>query len=220
MPGFFILCNFTTEAVMSKRSQSQSAQLTITILHGQEINDVIPELAALRIRVFRDFPYLYDGNETYERAYLATYTECPDSIVVLCWDGDTLVGASTGLPLSAEVDEFRTPFLNAGINDKALFYCAESVLLHEYRGRGVYRQFFEAREAHARALGLTGCVFCAVERPEDHPLRPNSYQSLNSVWRHMGYQSMLGILTSFSWKDINEDTESAKPMQFYLKNLF
>lgn len=194
--------------------------LRVECLYGVEISPVLEELADLRIRIFRDFPYLYDGSEDYERAYLATYTKCPDSIVVLCWEGDHLVGASTGLPLAAEVDEFRAPFLKAGINDKALFYCAESVLLPEYRGQGVYRQFFDAREKHARALGLSACVFCSVVRPDDHPLRPENYQSLDPIWKHMGYQPMSGIRTSFAWKDVDASGESTKPMQFYLKNLF
>ena len=37
-------------------------------------------LAAQRIRVFREFPYLYDGDVGYEREYLATYVHSPRSL--------------------------------------------------------------------------------------------------------------------------------------------
>eukprot|EP01031_Cornospumella_fuschlensis_P048144 gene48144-58971_t len=36
----------------------------------QSVADVLPALARLRITVFRDFPYLYDGDPAYEAAYL------------------------------------------------------------------------------------------------------------------------------------------------------
>ena len=47
------------------------AQLTTKRCSAGEIQAHVDELAALRIRVFRDFPYLYDGDLDYERAYLA-----------------------------------------------------------------------------------------------------------------------------------------------------
>ena len=47
--------------------------LRLERLSGDKLNQYIPELAELRIRVFRDFPYLYDGDLTYEEKYLQTY---------------------------------------------------------------------------------------------------------------------------------------------------
>ncbi|HLL24828.1 MAG TPA: GNAT family N-acetyltransferase, partial [Kofleriaceae bacterium] len=49
---------------------------------GDAIGPYLPALAALRIRVFREWPYLYDGSLAYEEAYLASYVS-PDAIVVL-----------------------------------------------------------------------------------------------------------------------------------------
>ncbi|MEZ4608155.1 MAG: hypothetical protein R2865_15535 [Deinococcales bacterium] len=62
------------------------------------INPLIPQVAALRISIFRDFPYLYDGNEAYERSYLGRYVSAQDGLLLLVFDGDKIVGASTGLP--------------------------------------------------------------------------------------------------------------------------
>ncbi len=39
-------------------------------LHGQELGPWLDVLGKLRIRVFREFPYLYDGSLEYERDYL------------------------------------------------------------------------------------------------------------------------------------------------------
>lgn len=185
-----------------------------------ELSRWLSALAALRIRVFRDFPYLYDGSLEYEESYLKTYTECPESIVVLVLDGDAVVGATTGLPLAAETEEFKRPFVAAGIAPEDIFYCAESVLLPEYRGQGLYKRFFLEREGQASALGgFTHTSFCCVQRPADHPLRPADYRPLDAVWRHFGYTPRADLMTTYPWQDIGEAEETDKPMMFWLKPL-
>ena len=110
--------------------------LRLERLSGDKLNHFIPELAQLRIQVFRDWPYLYDGDLAYEEKYLQTYIEAPDSVIVLAFDGDKVVGASTGIPLQHETDEVKAPFIAAGYDVSKIFYCGESVLLSEYRGQG------------------------------------------------------------------------------------
>ncbi|WP_432697836.1 GNAT family N-acetyltransferase [Marinobacterium sp. YM272] len=188
-------------------------------LRGAELEPWLDHVAALRIRVFRDFPYLYDGSPEYEAKYLRTYVETDSAVCVLALDGDRVVGASTGLALSDETEEFRRPFEQAGWNIDDIFYCAESVLLPEHRGAGFYKGFFREREAQAVALGKSISVFCAVQRPDDHPLRPAGYQPLDEIWRHFGYSARAGLVTEFSWQDVDHQDETAKPMQFYLKRL-
>ena len=199
-----------------------SDSLTIRRLTGSdpELRAFLPDLARLRIEVFRDFPYLYDGSVEYEEKYLETYTECPESIVVLVLDGDKAVGATTGLPMNAETEEFRKPFVEAGYDPAHIFYCAESVLLPAYRGRGVYPKFFAEREGHARALGRFDlCTFCCVQRPEDHPLRPADYVPLDRIWSKFGYVKHPELTTTYDWKDVDTAEETAKPMVFWLKSL-
>jgi hypothetical protein len=180
----------------------------------------LPDLARLRIQVFRDFPYLYDGSYEYEEKYLQTYVDCPESVVVLVLDGEQVVGATTGLPMDAESPEFQQPFLEHGYDPARIFYCAESVLLKEYRGRGVYPKFFAERENHARELGRFDlATFCCVQRPEDHPRRPADYAPLDRIWSKFGYVKHPEIHTSYSWKDLDEKEESPKPMVYWLKPL-
>ena len=199
-----------------------SDSLTIRRLTGSdpELRAFLPDLARLRIEVFRDFPYLYDGTVEYEEKYLETYTECPESIVVLVLDGEKAVGATTGLPMDAETEEFRKPFVEAGHDPARIFYCAESVLLPAYRGRGVYPKFFAEREGHARGLGRFDlCTFCCVQRPEDHPLRPADYVPLDRIWSKFGYVKHPELTTTYDWKDVDTAEETAKPMVFWLKSL-
>jgi GNAT superfamily N-acetyltransferase len=179
----------------------------------------LPGLARLRIGVFREYPYLYDGDETYERKYLQSYIDAPRSIVVLVYDGSELIGATTGLPMSDENAEFPQPFSHAGYDISKIFYCGESVLDGRYRGRGIYRQLFAAREQHARALGFTLCAFCCVQRAPDHPLRPSDYTPLDAVWRHFGYREHSDLFTRYTWKDIDQSASGEKVMRFWSKPL-
>lgn len=112
--------------------------ITIKRFTGQdpELQRYLPDLARLRIEVFRDFPYLYDGSYEYEEKYLKTYTQSPESVIVLVLDGEKVVGATTGIPMEHETEEFQKPFLEHGYDPKKIFYCGESVLLKDYRGRG------------------------------------------------------------------------------------
>lgn len=195
--------------------------IDIISVEGANIAQWLDQLAELRIRIFRDFPYLYDGTMDYERNYLETYVNSNDSIAVLALDQGQVIGASTGLPLSDEEPDFQAPFQRAGYDLDKIFYCAESVLLPAYRGQGIYKHFFEQREVKAQGIGhIRWMTFCAVERAEDHPLRPKNFQPLNAVWQRFGYSPAPGLKTSFTWKDIDEASPSPKIMAFYLKLLW
>lgn len=188
-------------------------------LTGADLDAVLDDVARLRITVFRAWPYLYDGDAAYERRYLQVYRDSASAIVVGAFDGDRLIGASTGMPLSDHADDFGDAFDGSGIAMDEVFYCAESVLLPEYRGHGIGHAFFDQREDHARKLGFDTVAFCGVVRPDDHPLRPEGARSLAPFWRGRGYVPLEGAIASFSWKDIDQDQETEKPLQFWMRRL-
>jgi len=196
------------------------SEISIKHLPGPELGPYLADLARLRIAVFRDFPYLYDGTVEYEEKYLQTYLNSPESIVVLALDGAKVIGASTGLPMEHETEEFKRPFVEHGYDPAKIFYCGESVLLKEYRGKGIYKQFFLGREGQARKLGrFDWCSFCCVQRPADHPLRPADYVPLDAVWSKFGYVQHPELQTTYKWKDVDQAEETAKPMVFWLKDI-
>jgi GNAT superfamily N-acetyltransferase len=192
---------------------------TLTI-SGKELEAYIPDLARLRITVFREYPYLYDGTDAYEQAYLQTYMASGSAMAVLAFDNDQIIGASTGIPMADETAAFKQPFMDKGINPETLFYCGESVLLPDYRGRGIYKRFFSGREDYARSLGgFKNSCFCAVVRPDNHPLKPEGYTPLDEIWQHFGYQPKADLITYYPWKDIDQAESIDHPMMFWLKTL-
>ncbi len=196
-----------------------SKNIRIERKSGSALIEHISDLARLRIEVFRDFPYLYDGDIEYEKKYLQTYIDCPESVIVLAFDGDEVVGASTAIPMKHETIEIQKPFIDHGYNLDEVFYCSESVLNKNYRGLGIGVRFFEEREAHAAELGgFKHITFCCVERPIDHPLRPENHVPLDAFWNKRSYVKHPELHTEYVWKDLDDEGETAKPMTFWLKH--
>lgn len=186
---------------------------------GPEVEKYLDRVAQLRIRVFLDFPYLYDGTPEHEQEYLGRYLQAKDFALILAQDGEQVVGASTCLPLSQEIDEIRQPLVDAGYDAAKVLYLGESVLDKAYRGRGIGKSFFRLREAHGYHLQKTFASFCAVDRPADHPLRPAGYQPLHAFWQKEGYRKLADVRARLFWKDIDQEAESEKPLTFWIKKL-
>lgn len=193
--------------------------IELRCVQGPALGPWLPAVAALRIEVFREYPYLYDGDFDYERRYLETYLRSAQALVVLALDGEQVVGASTGIPLRDELPEIREPFETAGFPVASVFYFGESVLLGAYRGQGIGHRFFDAREAHALASpGIRYTAFCAVERAENHPLRPASHRTLDAFWQSRGYRRIPAMQAWLEWKDIDQPASTSKPLTFWLRD--
>ncbi len=195
------------------------AMIEIVRLTGSGILSCLEDLANLRIKVFREFPYLYDGSIGYERDYLASYAECPESVVVLATDGDKIVGASTGLPLVVADPGFRKPFEGAGARMDEIFYFGESVLEKSARGQGIGHRFFDERENHAVALGFRVATFCSVVRPEDHPRKPAGYRTHDAFWSKRGYEKQPDLVAELAWREIGDRQDVMNRLAFWTKKL-
>ncbi len=185
---------------------------------GASVAPYLPAVAALRIEVFREWPYLYDGTLAYEERYLAGYTG-PEAMVAIAFDGHDVVGASTAMPVTAHADEVAPPLAAAGLDVATVYYFGESVLRADRRGVGLGHRFFDEREAQARRLGYRHVAFCAVERAADDRRRPAGHVPHDAFWRKRGFVRRPDIVARFAWKDVGDDAETEKPMVFWLREL-
>lgn len=191
--------------------------LSVRSLTGEQIVPLIEDLAALRMAVFAEWPYLYAGDRAYEEWYLREFAAAEGSVLVLAQDGGKPIGAATASPMPAQKDEFRRPFEQNGISTDDMFYFGESVLLPEYRGRGLGHAFFDHREAQAARWGARSTVFAAVIREPNHPARPAGYSPLDAFWTKRGYRPVPGSVMELAWQDHGERAESLKTLQCWMR---
>jgi GNAT superfamily N-acetyltransferase len=192
-------------------------EFSLQCLEGPQALKFLDLIAELRITVFKEFPYSYDGNIEYEKKYLKNYTKHNRALIILAKKDDKIIGASTCIPMEYAEPAFSNPFSDAGYDPYDFMYYGESVILPEYRGKGIGKEFFIEREKHARKFKKSIATFCAVERnKKDYP---QDYRPLDEFWRKQGFNPSK-ISTEFEWKMIHSDKPEKHKLNFWMKNLF
>ncbi len=186
-------------------------------LTGKDIKPYIKELAKLRIKIFREYPYLYDGDAAYEEKYLHDYSMHESNVCILLIDNSQIVGASTGMWLKHSDKEFQSCFLDKNIPIDNIYYFGEFIVYKSYRGKGAGRMLLEHSEKHAISLGAKTTALCTIERKEK-PLPDDSCHPYKPLWRKLGYQPNSNLIIYYKWKEIDEDKASSKPMKFWIKS--
>lgn len=184
---------------------------------GHEAISHFNEMATLRIEIFKDYPYLYQGTMEYETTYIHRYFKTNNSFVLIVKDADMVVGMTTCILANEEEPILNQVFEKFNYNTKEILYLGESLLLPSYRGQGLGKLFFEEREKFGQSCGINKFAFCSVIRQEDHPLKPKNYRNLSTFWLSQGYQPQAGMTTELSWIDINQTVETQKTMQYWMK---
>ena len=198
----------------------EKLSVEVRLLTRSEAEARLNEMASLRINVFKDFPYIYDGSLDYEVKYLSRYLKAENAQFIAALNQQNqLVGLATCLPLSEEDNFVQKPFLDASLNLEEIFYFGESVLLPQYRGNGVGHKFFDLRELVAQNYGSKYTYFCVVNRSEQHPLRPLEYRPLDAFWKSRGYSKIENLKSYFKWKDLDESEETPKEMIYWKRSL-
>ena len=195
--------------------------ITEQLLTGSAVADSLADLASLRIEIFQEFPYLYDGRREDELRYLKLYAEAPESFVITVTASDKVVGAATGIPLRHEHQGLIEPFAGSAYPVDEIYYVGELLLYPAYRNQGLGLRLVTKVEAQVCSLGTYRYLTCStVLRPDDHPRRPTQtqYLPIDRFLARTGFRPLPGMTTEFSWRETDGDTRT-HPMKFWIKEL-
>lgn len=194
--------------------------MEISTLKGQQINPYLDEVAKLRMEIFRDWPYLYEGDIDIEKNYLKVYSDSEDSILVCAKDNNKVVGLAIGLPAKESIEEVQDAFNNYGSTMDKCYYFADAILLERYRGKKVGLKMIQTFENAVESLGKYDWIyFCEIVRDTNDPRLPSDYNSLDPFWEGLGYNIMSNWQTSIDWVDIGEKKKSPHNLRFRRKPL-
>lgn len=127
--GLVLHCGLVMASVMIAKGIRASMQ----IIRGPEIENHIDDLGKFRIEIFREYPYLYDGNIQFERVYLSPYSRNPESLLLILQDAHGIIGACTGTPLTGEDNDFQNAFV--GENKDEIYYIGAVILRADSRSK-------------------------------------------------------------------------------------
>ncbi len=193
--------------------------LTETLLTGGAIATALDDLATLRLSIFEEYPYLYRGERAHELAYLRSYAEKAEACVIVVREGEQVVGAATGMPLIHEDAPLRVAVAETGMALEQIYYVGELLFLPAWRNRGLGLKLLAQMEGHIRALGRYRSLACAtVERPDDHPSRPQTYTPITRFLSRTGFVRLSGSVAHFAWQEI-DGVKRDHAMQFWFKPL-
>ncbi|MCH9632523.1 MAG: hypothetical protein S4CHLAM6_08600 [Chlamydiae bacterium] len=197
-----------------------SEKIKIVSYQEGEIKNFIPDIARLRIEIFAEYPFLYDGDFECECKYLEKYASTKNAIVVVAYDNNQVIGISTGYPFADQNKELKRVFQKSKRNVNDYFCLAESILLKQYRGKGVGRKLFDQLEVFAKDFKQYKyiCLFTSA-RPADDPKRPKEYRSTGPYWSKQGFCEHPELTFEDSYKEIEDDKETQHKMIFWIKEL-
>ena len=193
--------------------------ITEHLLTGADAAASLDDLATLRIEIFREFPYLYDGRHEDELNYLKLYAETPDAFVITVKEGDQVIGAATGMPLRHESAELVEPFNGTPYPVDEVYYVGELLFYPEYRNHGLGMKVVRKIEDHIRSLGVYRYLACVtVARPDDHPRRPADYIPIDRFLARNDFFPIPGVVTDFTWLE-TDGVRRSHPMNYWVKEL-
>jgi len=197
---------------------------TIKVLTPEQMKPLLPFVANLRVNIFRNYPYLYDGNIAEEMENLEKYAQHNNSALAIAYCNETPVGFLCGSDLMHYSVHFENSiedlFKSGNLHAKNYYYCADIIILPEHRGKYLAPQLFDAIENYAQQKGYTASCFI-TEHHENHPLKPHDHKSLVPLWNNLNYQKS-ALITYATWQTYQLDgtiKSEQHPLIFWLKTL-
>lgn len=159
--------------------------LNVTI---DQFDEYFDALCTMRLKAFKEFPYLYDGDKLYEYDYLKGYFNHPDGRIILAFQNQQIVGMISGFPLKENMSEpinvtkWFQDHAKIKEDDLKYYYYLGEVISTNPQSKIGFQLIVHLCE-QANLLGFKKIAFMMIEHSKDHPLRPQNYKDLKDKMR-------------------------------------
>lgn len=203
---------------MLEHSQNEST-VEITTFTEEKLHNFLPQIVSLRLDIFSDYPYLYEGDEASEAKYLEKFHAMKNAIALGVFSNGNLIGEATAYPLTYEYKTLTDAFLNEGLHLRDYFCIGEVIFSKPFRGNGYGSKLCEMIESYAKIKGFSFICFFEIDRGNSDPKKPEGYRKLDSYWEKKGYLKHPELNGTVSYREKGESEESPKKMIFWIKQL-
>ncbi len=220
MNSKFLLCLFFSIPLCAMK---QSDNYNLELLTGKDLESILPFVAQQRIELFREYPYLYEGNLTEEMNYLEWFAKLPHTAMAVAYHDKQPVGFVSGTSFKDFDTHFKGScdvFLKADLKPEEYYYITEGIVVPEHRGNALALKLSALIEGYAKKIGFTkGCF--VDESHDKHPLKPANYYSLETAFKKAGYiKSPLSI--KFNWvtrQVAGQARDQEHELYYWMKNI-
>ena len=181
--------------------------ITVEVYVGKNSADYIDIVSRFRVEMFKEFPYLYEGDSSFERNYMQGYTTDSRAMIAIARVDGVLAGVSTGIPLissSEVVSDAKNVFSKEKIDIGDYYYYGEVIVLPKYRGLGLTTKLYAAQDELIKSWGFKHVCILTVIRENDHPLKPKDYKCPDMMWGHLGFFRNK-LTTEYHWPTFQAD---------------
>lgn len=213
MLNFFFVC---ITCLCSGLTAHEAVQ--VKTFEGPAITQHLDEIARLNNQIYREYPYLYNGEDAEYSSYLKSYAQTENSLVCIAYDHGKAVGLAAAMPLAKSRDFYSTPFSENGYNVQQIFYLGEFGLAPQFQGHGITDAMYQKIQDFAKAKGYETVSLWELNNPSPTQ-KPAGYIPREDFWKKLGFIQHPELNFTISWTNINETEESPHKAIYWLKKL-
>jgi hypothetical protein len=197
--------------------------IKINFFRGPETLAWVDFIARLRISEFKKFPYLYSGDMDNEKKYLSAYARSDRSLFAIAFADNDIAGIMTGIPLLESADVLPADaiplFEKNQLNPEDFYYWGELIIVPEFRRSGISATLFNEAN-HAIESNYKNICFMAIDREQNHPLRPKNYWDTAQLWKKLGFiQTAMKITIKWPTNLADQQIATDNTLSFWIKEL-
>lgn len=208
-------CFFTLAALCLFMPLMAKDNIKIETFRGAEIAPHIKEVIKLCDSIYREYPYLYNGDDAEYTAYIESYSQSNDAITCLAFDGKNAVGLAIGIPMSKTRDLYKQTLMEHGIDLDKMFYLGEFGVKSEYRNNGIEEKMYLEIENFAKQAGS----FNMIGLWEIQGAKTPSEISKDEFWKKMGFMRRPDLHFDILWTNIGDSKESTHLAVYSIKKI-